>query len=91
MTAQHEDYERFGFSLAATHKPVLTHAVADTGCQSCLAGIKVVRKLGLTKSDLIPVTMKMHTANNKGIPILGAAILRFSGQVAWLKPGRSRM
>ncbi|CAH3041519.1 unnamed protein product [Pocillopora meandrina] len=54
--------------------------MADTGCQSCLASIKVIRRLGLCESDLIPVTMKMHAVNNKGISILGAVILRFSGR-----------
>lgn len=52
--------------------------MADTGCQSCLAGVQVIHKLGLTKSDLIPLTMKMHAANNGGITILGATILRIS-------------
>ena len=55
-------------------------AMADTGCQSCLADIKVIHRLGLKKSDLIPVTMTMHAANNKGINILGATILRISGR-----------
>ncbi|CAC5376347.1 unnamed protein product [Mytilus coruscus] len=45
--------------------------MADTGCQSFLAGIKVLHKIGLTKRDLIPVNMQIHAANNKGIVILG--------------------
>ncbi|VDI59471.1 Hypothetical predicted protein, partial [Mytilus galloprovincialis] len=49
-------------------------------CQSCLAGIKVLYKIGLTKRDLIPVNMQMHAANNKGIVILEAVILRLSGK-----------
>ena len=54
--------------------------MADTGCQSCLASITVIRRLGLCESDLIPVTMKMHAVNNHGINILDAVILRFSGR-----------
>lgn len=54
--------------------------MADTGCQSCLASMKVIRRLGLHEDDLIPVTMRMHAANNNGIKILGAVILRFSGK-----------
>ena len=54
--------------------------MADTGCQSCLASIKVIRRLGLRESDLIPVTMQMHAVNNNGIKILCAVILRFSGK-----------
>ena len=53
--------------------------MADTGCQSCLAGMHVVSRLGFSWSDLIPIRMKIHAANNKGINILGAAILRFTG------------
>ena len=29
-------------------------AMADTGCQSCLVGLKVIHRLGLRESDLIP-------------------------------------
>lgn len=75
-----EDYEAFGYRLSAGSHVVRIEAMADTGCQSCLAGIKVIHRLGLKQSDLIPVTMKMHAANNKGITILGATILRISGQ-----------
>ena len=60
--------------------PVRISAMAHTGCQNCLASIKVIRRLGLCESDLIPVTMQMHAVNNNGIKILGAVILRFSGR-----------
>ena len=54
--------------------------MADTGCQSCLACLKIVKKLGLSTRDLIPVDIKMHAADNHDIHILGAAILRLSGK-----------
>ena len=50
--------------------------MAVTGCQSCLAGIIVLYSRGLTLAGLIPVTMKMHAADNKSINILGATLLR---------------
>ena len=75
-----EDHEYFGFTLTSTPKPIQVDTMADTGCQSCLAGIKVIQKLGLDRTDLIPVTMKMHAANNNSITILGAVILRISGR-----------
>ena len=53
--------------------------MADTGCQSCLASTTVFCHLGLNQKDLIPVTTRMHAANNSGNKILGAIILRFSG------------
>ena len=77
-----DDYKHFGFDSLLTPKlrTVTNPAMADTGCQSCLAGIKVLNRLGLSERHLIPVTMKMHAANNKGIRILGAAILCLSGK-----------
>ena len=76
-----DDYTALGFKLATSQpKTIRRSAMADTGCQSCLASIKVIRRLGLCENDLIPVTMRMHAANNKGIKILGAVILRFSGR-----------
>lgn len=54
--------------------------MANTGCQSCLAGMKVMRLLDLGENDLLPVMLRMHAANNDGIKILGAVVLRFSGQ-----------
>ena len=62
--------------------------MADTGCQSCLASITVIRRLGLTENDLIPVTTHMHAANNNGIKILGAIILRFSGNPHLARPSK---
>ena len=55
--------------------------MADTGCQSCLASLKIIQRFGLLEKDLIPVTLHMVAANNKGINILGASILRFSGEL----------
>ncbi|MEW8309573.1 MAG: DDE-type integrase/transposase/recombinase [Candidatus Thiodiazotropha endolucinida] len=72
-----EDYAALGFTLDSTRTlSASLPALADTGCQSCLAGLKVIHRLGLRESDLIPVTMQMHTATNIGIKILGATILR---------------
>ena len=54
--------------------------MADTGCQSCLASLTIIKRLSLRQTDLIPIPMRMHAANNKGITILAATILRFSGK-----------
>ena len=80
-TTRPDDYTALGFKLATSQpKTIRRSAMADTGCQSCLASIKMIRCLGLRENDLIPVTMRMHAANNKGIKILCAVILRFSGR-----------
>ena len=80
-TAHPDDYRALGFKpvVSKPHTAKLT-TMADTGCQSCLAGMKVIHLLGLCESDLLPVTLRMHAANNNGIKILGAVVLRFSGQ-----------
>jgi hypothetical protein len=90
VSAPAEDYKALGFTLTKTSTPAMLPAMADTGCQSCLAGIRVIHRLGLRKADLIPVTMRMNAANQKGITILGAAILRFSGKDSMGRPLETR-
>ena len=80
-TAQPDDYRALGFKpvVSKPHTAKLT-AMTDNGCQSCLTGMKVRHLLGLCESDLLPVTLPMHATNNNGIKILGAVVLRLSGQ-----------
>ena len=82
VSVSQEDYQDLGLKLTRNIKPITLLAMADTGCQSCLVGIKAVSHLGLRAEDLIPVSMKMHAANNNSIKILGAVILQFSGKSA---------
>ena len=42
-------------------------------------GIQVTERIGINADDPIPVTMTMSVANEGGIPILGAMVVRFSG------------
>ena len=74
-----KDYNHFGYKLnskeSSSHLPVM----ADTGCQSTLAGLQTLAQLNIKTSDQIPVTTRMRAANKKKINILGATILRFSG------------
>ena len=56
-------------------KTITISALTDTGCQSCLAGINLLHKLGIKATDLIPVKTKMRSANNEGIRLLGAILL----------------
>ena len=79
MSIQREDYNHFGFSLRAPQARTFVSAMADTGCQSCLAGLKVIKKFSLSTQDLIAVGIEMHAANNN-VCVLGATILRFSGR-----------
>ena len=74
------DYTSFGIQLKDSTKDVKVRAMADTGCQSCLVGLNVINQLGIHRDNLIPVKMRMHTANNNQITILGAVFLRLTGR-----------
>ena len=80
MSIDPDDHRALGFKTAIQPCEIKTSAMADTGCQSCLAGLQAIRQLGLNERDLIPVSMRMHAANNNSIKILGAAVIRFSGK-----------
>ena len=75
-TVHPADYQALGFPFPTT--PLIS-VMADTGCQSWLTSLQVIQRLGLTKHNLIPVTMHMYAANNNNIKILGAVILRLTG------------
>ena len=85
-----EDHEALGFTFHGHTTAAVLPAMADTGCQSCLAGVKVIHRLGLRQSDLIPVNLRMHAANNKGIKILGATVLRLTGKGTQGEPVETR-
>jgi hypothetical protein len=45
-----------------------------------MASMNIIERFALQQKDLIPVTMRMVAANNKGINILRETIQRFSGR-----------
>ena len=57
-------------------KEIITECVADSGAQTELLSLKIFHRMGLKKSDLIPVKKKMKAANNEEIKLLGATFLR---------------
>ena len=77
---QKEDFDHFGLHRSVLPNTIFVDAMADTGCQSCLAGSKLIEELKLPSKDLIPVSMQMHSADYHDIPILGAVILMLSGK-----------
>ncbi|GFO03106.1 retrovirus-related pol polyprotein from [Plakobranchus ocellatus] len=66
-------------ALKTATAPVKYLALADTGYQSCLAGLPLLQKLGLQVKHFIQTTMQMTAANNNRIRIVGALMLRISG------------
>ena len=80
-----EDFVTLGIPHTACRRATKsnpTTVIADTGCQSCLAGVNLLYTLGHTPSDLIPVTTKMRSATGEDIQLLGATILKLSGSDA---------
>lgn len=80
ITAHEEDYKELGLDLGTQSSTATIQAMADTGCQSCLASINVIKRLGFTKKDIIPVRMRMNAANNGAMNLLGAVVLRIKGE-----------
>ena len=66
-------------SFRRTTPIISTSMMADTGCQSCLASADLLPQLGLQVRHLIPVSMRMTVADNRGLNILGALVLRMYG------------
>lgn len=51
----------FGVGLSTLTTSWSIYAMEDTGCQICLAGLKVICHLGLRRSDLLLFNLQMHT------------------------------
>ncbi|XP_012943385.2 uncharacterized protein LOC106013107 [Aplysia californica] len=81
IQAVRSDAKSLGFppSLRGSTSPVKYQAMADTGWQSCLAGVALLTRVSLTRRHLLPVNMKMTAANRGAIDIIGALPLRISG------------
>ncbi|MEC8567847.1 MAG: hypothetical protein VXY56_06100, partial [Pseudomonadota bacterium] len=71
-------YRNLNLSFPVDIKVAKLTVIADTGCQSCLAGINILPLLGLTRRNLLRCTMKMNSANNMSIHIYGALPLKIS-------------
>ena len=52
----------------------------DTGAQLTVVGIKFIHLLGVTKSELIPLSHGVSAANNMGLGLLGGAFVKFNGE-----------
>ena len=71
-------YHYFKIKPPPNSKTTTLKAIADTGCQSSLAGLNLLPKLGLTHHDLLRCNMSMKSASNKPITIHGALLLEIS-------------
>ncbi len=82
VSTHREDFLTRGHTLRQETLHLTTTAMADTGCQSCLAGPSLMKALHLHNSDLIPACLVMHSASGTNLPILGAAFLRIKAKTS---------
>ena len=84
VSAEPADLRDLGHTSAftATAGPVTTPAMADTGCQSTLAGVTLLKALGLNPNQLLKTTTSMSAANKSPIHIMGALPLRITGHAS---------
>ena len=73
-----EDYDRFGTKYAQV-KPTEVTAIADSGCQSPIMGLKMLYRLGLKKRDLVRIKATATSISGTSIDIIGVVMLRLSG------------
>ncbi|XP_066936345.1 uncharacterized protein [Clytia hemisphaerica] len=73
-----DDYYSLGRD-PPTIKPTNVEVATDTGAQSCLWDLQNFLKCGFKETDLIPVRHKLLAANKEKIPVVGAILLRLSG------------
>ncbi|KAK3873864.1 hypothetical protein Pcinc_021155 [Petrolisthes cinctipes] len=55
-------------------------AIADSGAQTCLMGLQIMKNWGLRQQQLTQVTKRILAANNEEINVLGAVFLKLSGR-----------
>ena len=67
-----DDHDRLKIAQRPRRAQCYVDGMPDTGCQSCLAGTHILRQLGISRENLIPVSQRMQAANKSGIHLLGA-------------------
>ena len=67
IAARREDFRQHGHTLRQETQALTVDAMADTGCQGCLAGPQLLARLHLTEADLIPVNLIMHSASGNDL------------------------
>ena len=76
-----DDFRSFGIPLPQSRfNSVSRIAVADTGAMAMVAGEELVEGLGMTLSDLVPVSIELSAANNSKLKILGGIFIKVWGR-----------
>ena len=61
-------------------KELSSSALVDTGAQMVVIGIDHVHKMGMCKSNLIPVKLRIKAANSGGLKLLGGVLVEIMGR-----------
>ena len=76
----HTVHQKFGVrwsgSRKGTFKPHPIEAVADSGCQTCSAGIDVIEQVGCPESYLVPTSHRIVGITTSSLDIVGSVFLR---------------
>ena len=76
----HAAHKKFGIAWKGSHKgihrPHPLDAVADSGCQTCSAGVDVLQKIGVPISYLVPTSHRIVGITESLLDISGSLLLR---------------
>ena len=77
-----EGYAAVGVDMPGREviKQITSIGLTDSGAQATCAGLRLVRNLGYSVSDLIPVSLGLETATVSAITILGALLVEISAR-----------
>ena len=80
VSVMHAAHKRFGINWTGSHKgihkPLMVEVVADSGCQTCSAGIDVLQRIGCPESYLVPTNHRIAGITNSLLDIAGSVFLR---------------
>ena len=77
MPAAHETLGiKWSGSRRDLHKPRTTSALADSGCQTCTAGVDFLEKIGCPKSFLVPTSHRIMGITSSSLDIVGSVLVR---------------
>ena len=82
ITTMHATHERLGKRWKGNRRgifdPTETEAIADTGCQTCTAGLEILELLNCPESYLVPSSHKIVGITHTSLGIVGTLFLRIS-------------
>ena len=87
VSIMHSAHERFGVkwkgSRKGIYKPHTVSTLADSGCQTCTAGIDLLEDIKCPLSYLVPTTHRIMGITKSPLRIVGSVFLRieYGGQI----------